>query len=84
MAKFPSFAMYMKIGIEGIDHEVSERIEFNYDPDLTEEQNGRLMQAQAQVVQMKLQMGMVGLMSKLPEFLEKKALDEGIDFNDLL
>jgi hypothetical protein len=84
MAKFPSFTMYMKIGVEGIDHEVSENIEFTWDPDLPDEQNVKLMQAQSQVAQMKLQIGMMGLMSKLPEYLEQKALKEGIDFNDFL
>ena len=81
---FPSFNLYMKIGIEGLDHEVSEVIEVSWDPSISVEANARIMGGQAQVAQLKMQIGMAALMQKLPEFLEKKAIEQGIDLDDLL
>lgn len=80
---FPDFTIYLKVGIEGLeDKETYQTLTFAYDEELTEEQNGMIFVANAQLTQVRLQSALTKLMkNELPAHLEKKAAEEGIDFD---
>jgi hypothetical protein len=80
---FPDFTLYLKVGIEGLeDQEIYQTLTFAYDEDLTSDQNGAVLVANAQLAQVRLQSGLQKLMNqKLIPYLQQRAEEEGIDFD---
>jgi len=81
----PSFTLFFKMGVVGLADEVHETLEFTFDPELSAEQNTKIMEAKAQIFAARLQLSYLELMTvKFPEFIQAKAEDEGWDPDTLL
>jgi len=80
---FPDFTLYVKVGIEGLEEEeISEEVVFAWNEDLSPDLNATVISANAQLAQVRQQVALVTLMTKtLPRYLEKKAAEEGLDFD---
>jgi len=80
---FPDFTLYINIGIEGLEsEEISEKVVFAWNEDMTYEQNAAVLGANAQLTQVRQQVALVHLMKViLPKYLEEKAKAEGLDFD---
>lgn len=80
---FPDFTLYVNIGIEGLEsEEISEKVIFAWDENLSPEQNALVLQANAQLTQVRQQVALVRLMKDiLPTYLAKKAEEEGTTFD---
>ncbi len=71
--------MYIEVGIEGQPDFARESIKYQFDPQLTEEQNQEINDMRMQNAQMKLQIALLGMMSRIPELIEAQSQEDSTD-----
>lgn len=77
MRKVPTVTIYFEVGIEGLDDEsVREKVKYQFDPTLTDEQNQEINNMRMQNTQMKLQLSLLGLMAQIPALIGAQIEDE--------